>query len=235
VVRITASQTTMCPGIYYVRLMKDYVAPDDNAYQFRATDWTTGDANRVSASNITYDKDKNIIHVNAGTGANNVALMMKYQDVDYTIDQSQVYLVVRGTNLSTADGKSYLWWLNGSNHGSQVKPTMQKTITIDNISQTVFAWDMSKSGLYENFTGMRPSVCVGQTIFGLTSTTGKSDIYDINFTASVDDYLAQTTAIGFVGAGRYGQASAVYDLQGRRRDEGHKQGVVIANGRKVIE
>ena len=227
VVRLTASGSTMCPGIYYVRLMKGY---DDHAYQFRATDWTTGDANRVAANKITYDEEQNIIHVAAGTGANNVALMMKYEGLDYTIDKSQKYLVVRGTNLKATSGASYLWWLNGSNHGSQVAPTTTKTITINDISQTVFAWDMTKSGLYENFSGDRPSVCMGMTIFGLTSTTGTSDIYDINFVASVDDYISYATAIG--SARKSAGMSKTYDLQGRLATAA--KGIAISNGRKVF-
>ena len=227
VVRLTASASTLCPGIYYVRLMKGY---DDHAYQFRATDWTTGDANRVAANKITYDEQQNIIHVAAGTGANNVALMMKNEELDYTIDKSQKYLVVRGTNLKATSGASYLWWLNGSNHGSQVAPTTTKTITINDISQTVFAWDMTKSGLYENFSGDRPSVCMGMTIFGLTSTTGTSDIYDINFVASVDDYISYATAIG--SARKTAGMSKAYDLQGRPATAA--KGIAISNGRKVI-
>ena len=227
VVRLTASGSTMCPGIYYVRLMKGY---DDHAYQFRATDWTTGDANRVAANKITYDEEQNIIHVAAGTGANNVALMMKYEGLDYTIDKSQKYLVVRGTNLKATSGASYLWWLNGSNHGSQVAPTTTKTITINDISQTVFVWDMTKSGLFENFSGDRPSVCMGMTIFGLTSTTGTSDIYDINFVANVDDYISYATAIG--SARKSAGMSKTYDLQGRPATAA--KGIAISNGRKVF-
>ena len=232
VVRLTASSTTLCPGIYYVRLMKGYRA-DYNAYEFHAADWTTGDPGRVSAQNITYDEEENIIHVNAGTGANNVALMMRYQSLDYTIDKDQTFLVVRGTNLKTTTGASYLWWLNGSNHGTQVAPAEVKTVTLDNKEQTLVAWNMATSGIYENFTGDRPNVCIGQTIFGLTSTTGLSDIYDINFTTSIDDYLATATAIRDLQATPL-SPSQCYDLQGRPVPSVSK-GIVISNGRKVIK
>ena len=194
VVRLTASSSTMIPGLYYVRLMKGYDASAANgAYRFVSTDWKTGDANRVSAQNITYDTQKNIIHVNAGTGANNVALMLDYENTDYTIAAAQKYLVVRGTNLKTTTGASYLWWLNGTNKGSQVAPTAVKSLIADDMTQQVIAWDMTTSGLYANFSGNRPSVCTGATIFGLTSTTGKSDIYDINFAEDIDQYLATTS------------------------------------------
>ena len=225
VVRLTASSSTMCPGIYYVRLLKDY---NDHAYKFQASDWTTGDPARVSANNFTYDPVKNIIHVNAGTGANNVALMLKYQECDYTIDKSLKFMVVRGANLKTTSGTSYLWWLNGSNHGTQVAPATIKTITVGDEEQQVIAWNMSTSGLYENFSGDRPNVCMGQTIFGLTSTTGLSHIYDINFVSNVDEYIGTATAIynlpifdfRFDSSDKSVNSKSVnskcYDLQGRQ-------------------
>ena len=230
-VRLTGSSSTMCPGVYYVRLMKDYNA-EANAYQFRCTDWTTGDPARVTADHITYDTEKNIIRVNAGTGSNNVALMMKYEELDYDIDKSQIYLVVRGTNLKTTSGASYLWWLNGSNHGTQVPPSTTKTITVDGEQQQVVAFNMQTSGIYENFSGDRPSVCMGQTIFGLTSTTGTSDICDINFVASVNDYISMATGIGDVYDLRHDNPR-YYDLNGRPADQ-KGRGVRVGNGTKII-
>ena len=230
-VRLTGSSSTMCPGVYYVRLMKDYNA-EAKAYKFRCTDWTTGDPTRVTADHITYDTEKNIIRVNAGTGANNVALMMKYEGLDYDIDKSQIYLVVRGTNLKTTSGASYLWWLNGSNHGTQVPPSTSKTITVNGEQQQVVAFNMQTSGIYENFSGDRPSVCMGQTIFGLTSTTGTSDICDINFVASVNDYISMATGIGDVYDLRHDNPR-YYDLNGRPADQ-KGRGVRVGNGTKII-
>ncbi|MBQ7572395.1 MAG: glycoside hydrolase family 127 protein [Bacteroidaceae bacterium] len=231
VVRLAATEGTMNPGLYYLRLMKGYVE-NANAYQFRAQDWTTGDQNRIPATNITYDTERNVIKAKS-TGANNIALMMKYQNLDYDIDKSQIYLVVRGTGLSTTSTASYLWWLNGKNRGSQVAPTTRKSITVDGEKQTLIAWDMTQSGLYDNFTGDRPSVCVGQTIFGLTSTKsdGSCEIHDINFIANVDEYISEATRIASV----YTPAAngTVYTLQGIRSRNPQK-GVFIQNGRKYI-
>ena len=227
-VRLTASATTLCPGIYYVRLMKGY---DDHAYRFVADEWTTGDAARVSASNITYDTERNIIHVKA-TGANNVALMHKYQEHDYTIASDQSVLVVRGTNLSTSTGASYLWWLNGSNHGTQVAPKQTKTVSIDGQAQTVVAWDLPTSGIYENFTGDRPNVCAGQTIFGLTSTTGQSDIYDINYVKNVDEYVNNTVGVRHLPVVGDEEPTATYRTDGVRTDG--RQGIVVSKGKKYF-
>ena len=231
-VRLTASATTMMPGLYYMRLVSGYEENPDR-YRFRAADWTTGDPNRVAASNITYDTGKNVIHVRA-TGQNNVALALDYSRTDYTIAKSQVFLVVRGTNLRTGSGDSYLWWLNGTNKGSQVAPTIVRTVTIDGRRQQLIAWDMTRSGLYQNFSGDRPDICQGQTIFGLTSTTGQSDILDINFVEDVDQYL-ETTSIHDERSARPKDAckARTFTLQGHKVPHPTKPGLYITNG-KVI-
>ena len=230
VVRLTGSSSTLCPGVYYVRLMKDYNA-EANAYHFRCTDWTTGDANRVAASRFSYDTTKNTVTVNAGTGANNVALMMKWQELDYDISKDQIYLVVRGTNLKTTSGASYLWWLNGTNKGSQVAPASVETTTLDGEQQQVIAFNMKTSGLYDNFTQERNSVCMGQTIFGLTSTTGTSTIHDINFVANVGDYIDVATAIARPKAQT--SKGRLYNLAGQLATDRSK--MVIDNGMKHIK
>ena len=228
VVRLTASSSTLCPGLYYLRLLKDY---KDQSYQFHCTDWTTGDEGRVAASNITYDTERNIIHVNA-SGQNNVCLMLKHEECDYNISQEQKYLVVRGTNLRTGSTDSYLWWLNGSNHGTQVAAAQTKTVTIDGQRQQVVAWNMATSGLYENFSGDHPSVCIGSTIFGLTSTTGRSDILDINFTANVDDYINTATAVVVPQSSKlYPQTR--FDLGGRPAGKSAK-GIQLSGGKKIL-
>ncbi|MBR1933338.1 MAG: glycoside hydrolase family 127 protein [Prevotella sp.] len=236
VVRLQADQGTMNPGLYYMRLMKDY-NPQANAYQFRASDWTTGDAGRIPASSITYDNERNVIKAKA-TGNNNIALMMKYQDLDYDIDKDQKFMVVRGINLRTTSPYSYLWWLNGSNHGTQVAPTTQKSITVGGQQQALIAWNMSTSGIYENFTGDRPSVCIGQTIFGLTasSTDGSCEIHDINFVADVAQYEQTATGIGAAYHSATSTTPAVYDLQGRKvaRDKTGK-GIYISKGNKYVK
>lgn len=231
VVRLTASSSTLIPGLYYMRLMSGYEENPDR-YKFVCNQWTTGDGNRVSASNITYDTKQNIIHVNAGTGANNVALTLNYGNLDYTIASTQKYLVVRGTNLKTTTGASYLWWLNGTNKGSQVAPTTVSEVTIDGQKQQVIAWDLTKSNLYDNFNGDRPSVCMGQTIFGLTSTTGKSDILDIQFVEDVEQYVTLTTGIRHLNPAIQSH-DGYYTLSGVKTNP-TRQGLYINNGKKTI-
>lgn len=217
--KIVASSSTMCPGLFYLRLLSDY---KDNAYSFRASEWVTGDAGRVSQSNITYDTDANTITVKAGTGANNVCLSLDYAKCDYTVTSQQKYLVVRGTNLSTSGGASYLWWLNGMNRGTSVAPTIVKTITVKEplandpdkkISRryTVIAWDMTQSGIADNNVGEKFNICNGLTIFGLTSTSGTSVIKHIGFETSVDEYME---TVDIAGVKTPSKVVDVYNLQG---------------------
>ena len=175
---------------------------------------------------------KEKLTIKAGTGANNVALMMNYEGKEYTISQDQTYLVVRGTNLKTTTGASYLWWLNGINRGSQVAPASVNTITLDGIQQQVIAWNMSTSGLYDNFSDLRPSVCMGNTIFGLTSTTGTSTIYDINFATSPSDFLT-TTNISNTNTTRQ-TSNYFYTLQGIRTSTTQKGIYINSKNHKSV-
>ncbi len=228
-VRLTASATTLIPGLYYMRLMSGYEENPDR-YKFKAQEWVTGDEGRVSASNITYDTENNIIHVKA-TGQNNVALMLNYSNREYTIAKTQKYLVVRGTNLKTGSGDSYLWWLNGTNKGSQVAPAVARTVTVGSQKQQVIAWDMTTSGLYSNFTDDRPSVCQGQTIFGLTSSTGQTDILDIDFIEDVNQYITTTTTVGAVTKTR--ADGTFFTLDGIKAANPSK-GIFVSTGKVVV-
>ena len=183
-VRIKASNDTMCPGLYGIRFLRGY---EEREYVFKASEWITGDSVRIVQKNISYDAGKNEITLKAGKGANNVCLMLDFENTQYTVGKDQKYLVVRGTNLTTGANAAFLWWLNGVNHGSSVKPTFTKTAKG---GQTVFVWDMTQSGLFEE-TGERYSVCKGSTIFGLTSSTGTSTITYIGFSSTPDDSNAK--------------------------------------------
>ena len=233
VVRLSANAGTTNPGLYYLRLMRSY-NPNANTYQFKATDWTTGDASRIAASAITYDTVNNILKAKS-KGANNICLTLKYQDHDYDIDKSQIYMVVRGKDLQASSTSSYLWWLNGSNHGTQVRPYLQKTVGQGDSQQQVIAWNMKSSGLYENFTGDRPSVCIGQTIFGLTasSSDGSCEIYDINFVSDVNEYIT-ATGISTQVSDPSAQPAVLYNLQGQRITAPAK-GVYIYKGNKILK
>ena len=226
VVKLQASSSTFCPGLYFLRLMKEY---DDHAYRFVANDWVTGDAARVSANNITYDTEKNIIHVRQ-TGDNNICLSLNYQNKQYTVSNKQKYFVVKGTNLKTTSGASYLWWLNGVNKWSQVSPNLVKTVTENGQNYQVIAWDITKSGLDDNFTGERTNVCSGATIFGLTSSSsnGSSDICLIDFVEDV-----QQDVINAINLPSVNNKIEYYNPMGLLVNH-PTHGIYISQGKKIL-
>ena len=221
--RLTASATTLIPGLYYVRLVKDYKNKD---YTFHAHDWMTGDANRVSQSNISYNEEANTITVRA-TGTNNVALSLDWEHLDYEINASQKYLIVKGSDLSRTNGSSYLWWLNGVNKGSQVPPTNTKKA---NDGDIIVAWDMTKSALDGNNSGERFSITQGSTIFGLTSTKGTSIIKNIGFYESIEVFELETKISSTSFQNNH---TSIFGIDGTRR-MGLRKGLQVINGRKIL-
>ena len=204
---------------------------EGNAYKFVATDWKTGDAGRVAQDKISYDSETNKITVNCGTGNNDMCLTLDWQNTDYTVKANQKYLVVRGTNLSAGTGKSYLWWLNGKNRGSQVAPDVARSVG----DELLVAWDITKSNLDDNCKGDPWNVSQGSTIFGLTSTTGTSVISHIGFANSVEEL----TSIASVNAERQLPDGNIYTLDGKLFDPSsangnQKHGIIVTNNAKVV-
>lgn len=234
--RLQASASTMSPGLYYLRLLSGY---ENTAYRFVATDWIAIDPNRVSQDKFLYDESNNTLTVDAGTGLNNVCMQLDYSKTSYSVDSNQKYLLVAGSNLSLADGGSYLWWLNGINKGTQVKP---QYATHDASGNEIIAWDISASGLNANAQGNMWYTDAGITCFGLTSTTGSSTIKFIGFVESVEDYITATQVRSISKPETYPNVN-VYNLQGIliRKDvprshctEGLQPGIYIVDRKKVI-
>jgi len=226
VFRIEPSGTGYIPGLYYLRLVDKY---DIHEYVFKASEWKTGDAGRVSQNNISYNSTKNTITVNA-SGNNNVCLMLDYSKCNYNVKGANKYLLVCGTGLSLANGASYLWWLNGVNKASQIAPT--RTLTTSDGKQ-VIAWDMSQSTLDGNCQGDLWSICKGQTIFGLTATSGRAVISYIGFVASVDDFVTDIKTP--VAESGQELAKGIYTLSGIRLQEELPSGIMIVDGRKMVK
>ena len=189
-VKFAATGNTPTPGIYYLRLLKEYHA--EQPYQFACSDWTSGDDARVNS--VEYDKTANTVKVHGKAGNNNIALQFStYEDNKYYITGAQKYFLARGTSLRTGNGLSYLWWLNGANHNTQVPPTYE---TQDDGVTTV-VWDMTRSGLSDYMQGDHilissngKNLC---TVFGLTSSAADgtavlTDIGFYSFSEMVDKY-----------------------------------------------
>ena len=115
-----------------------------------------------------------------------------------------------------------------------MKPTRLSTLTVNGETQQVFVWDMTQSGLYENFPNERNSICMGQTIFGLTArqATVPVVISDINFVDNVDQYLEQVTAISSIGTQPQADA-AFFSVNGCKTDVPAK-GIFIRAGKKMV-
>ena len=221
--RIEASGSTPVPGIYYLRLLKDYSKQFTTNYQFVAREWaTTGDAGRVTQGNISYDADKNTVTVKS-MGTNNVCL--NFTQDKYNINSADKYFLICASNVSAADGDSFLWWFNGTNHGTSVKPTHIEALTD---GDNVFYWDLTTSGLDDNSTGKAYSFSLGNTIFGLTSTTGTSEIKYIGFNSE----MAVPTGIESIASDK-APVKGIYSLSGSKLQSTEK-GINILDGRKVL-
>lgn len=180
-VKFEASGNTATPGLYYLRLLKEYQPTP--VYSFSCIQWKSADAGRVNS--VEYDKTANTVKVYGKAGNNNIALQMNpvYDDIMY-IKKEQKYLLIKGTHLKTGSGMSYLWWLNGANHGSQVAATFEGK---NDKGETFIIWDTSASGLNDYMQA--DSISIGtqgnamSTVFGVTS--------------SAFDYSAVISDIGF--------------------------------------
>ena len=222
------------PGLYYLRLLKDY---KDLTYKWTATDWETGDTGRVSQNDFTYNED-NTITIKAGTGANNLCLSFNHEKVnDALLQSSQKYLAVIATNVRTTAGSAYLWWLNGVNKGSSVTPTKIQKLS----DGTCFIWDMTKSGINDNNSGDTFSISQGATIFGLTSTTGTSVIKHIGFFSSMEHIEEAVSIKDFQAAlpdhaEKYISAdqNTFFTLNGIATTTPQPNGIYIKNGKKII-
>ena len=234
VFRFKATGRTPIPGLYYVRLLKSY---GKDAYVWNCQDWTTGDAGRVAANKITRSATANTLRVAAGTGQNNVCLMMTTEGRDYKVEAAQKFLIVKGQDISTKSGDSYLWWLNGQNRGSSVKPDYCRKA---DDGETIVAWDITKSGIDDNCKGGRWNFAYGQTIFGLTATKSPATITHIGFYTSVKDFLVATgvNAQEMDNELSKRQISGIYNLSGQQVASSSltsrsSHGIYIVDGRKV--
>ena len=228
--RFEATGTTPIPGLYYLRLLTGYGA---DHYRFVCSDWTTGDPNRVAADKISANRLRNTLRVTA-SGQNNVCLKMETAKRIYMVDEAEKFFIIKGIGLSTEDGDSYLWWLNGKNRATSVKPTYTGTAAD---GATVIAWDITQSGIADNCYGRRWNFAYGQTIFGLTCKRSSCTIQDIGFYTSIEDYLVATSVGALPSALQPSAASGVYDLQGRlvaQQPDASLRGLYVVNGKKVM-
>lgn len=242
-VKFEATGSTPTPGLYYLRLLRDYEPTP--MYSFIPVWWTVGDAARVNS--VSYPGD-NIIHVNGKSGSNNICLGMNttYSDISY-VTGDQKYFLVAGRGISTKETDSYLWWLNGCNKGTQVKAKYR----VADGDTTYTIWDITTSGINDYMKGDTIAISANgksiATCFGLTSTRTDwtADIFDINFYTPqqvVDTYPTLADALGIPsGISEVNRETAlpsvVYNIDGTktsRQKALRTPGVYIANGKKFV-
>ncbi len=198
---------------------------EEYEYAFDATLWVAGDPGRISADNVVVDVVANTITVDK-SGNNNIALVYRTDKMYYV--EGADYFVIQGTGLSTEEGKSYLWWLNGANNGTQVAPTFTK---VDENGLVTFAWDIAASGIGASFNAAKTYLVGGEgwnTTFGLTlaDEAVPAVISYIGFDKSDSDIM---TGINGIYAA-FGNDGAIYDLAGRRVKNVVKGNLYIVNG-----
>ena len=89
-------------------------------YAFTPTDYTSTDNSRAPQSVFSYAASSFTVKA---TGQNNVAFKMhESHNGEYYITGDERWFLIKGSNLSTKDGDTYLWWINGHNNG-QVPPS----------------------------------------------------------------------------------------------------------------
>lgn len=247
-VKFAAEYSTYAGGIYDVRLMSGY---DPNArkyepYTFQARDYTIGDEARTSA--VSYDDENNTLTLTQRQqGNNNISIQMSANASDiYSILPSQYLFTIKGYQVSTATGASYLWWMNGANHSSQVAPTYCYT---DSDNGIITIWDLRSSGLtdYMNFNGTDEILVSNNgksfvNCLGLTSTSANmtSTISDIGY-YSPSEIIAKYPSLGNtplainrINADESNEDLPTYNAAGQRiKPTGH--GLYIQKGHKYIK
>lgn len=123
-------------------------ATGQTRYAFNPEDYISTDINRAPQDRFSYGDDYFRI---AATGPNNVAFKMKESlNGEYYITGDERWFLIKGSNLSTEDGATYLWWINGHNNG-QVPPSyicsyggsqyyIWNMECINSINSRVFRW-----------------------------------------------------------------------------------------------
>ena len=120
-----------------VALFSSMTAMAQVHYRFQPSDYTSTDNNRAPQGAFSYGAESFTINA---SGQNNVAFKMGAEcDGKYYINGDDRWFVVSGSNLKTGVADAYLWWINGTNKGSQVAPDHIATTTD---GRQVFVWNL---------------------------------------------------------------------------------------------
>ena len=233
---LTLADTNVPAVISYIGFSNEIAEPIEEAeYAWDATLWVAGDPGRISPDKVITDEVANTITVSQ-TGDNNVALLYQTEKVLYVTNAK--YFVIQGKGLSIADHKSYLWWLNNTNNGTQVSPTY----AVEDAEGLVYLiWNIAESGLGASFEAPK-TYLVGNagwnTTFGLTlaDETVPAVISYIGYEGEDSQIVKDAKAlyeginqIRFNGM----EDGTVYNLNGQKVNN-PSRGIYIINGKKVV-
>ena len=223
--------------ISYIGFTNNIEQPTEEAeYAWDATLWVAGDPGRISPDKVVVDETANTITVSQ-TGDNNVALLYQTDKVLYV--NNAKYFVIQGKGLSIAATKSYLWWLNNTNNGSQVEPN----IAVEDQDGTVtLVWTIADTGLGASFeTETGKTYLVGNagwnTTFGLTLADENvpAVISYIGYETTNSDIVKHAEELtGIVNVTIDVANGDIYDLMGRKVLTPRKGNVYIQNGKKFV-
>ena len=223
--------------ISYIGFTSTIEQPTEEAeYAWDATLWVAGDPGRITADKVVVDETANTITVSQ-TGDNNVALLYQTDKVLYV--NNAKYFVIQGKGLSIASTKSYLWWLNNTNNGTQVEPN----IAVEDQDGTVtLVWTIADTGLGASFeTETGKTYLVGNagwnTTFGLTlaDESVPAVISYIGYETTDSDIVKHAEELsGIVNVTIDVANGDIYDLMGRKVLTPRKGNVYIQNGKKFV-
>ena len=224
------------PAVFsYIGFTDEIAQPIDEAeYAWDATLWVAADPGRISPDKVVVDESANTITVSQ-TGDNNATLLYRTDKRLYVTDAK--YFAITGKGLSTADGKSYLWWLNNTNNGTQVPPTY---LVEDAEGLVYLVWNIEETGLGASFKAPK-TYLVGDatwnTVFGLTLADDNVPAvftyigYEKEDSQLIKDVMALVDGIGQVRVN--GTEGTFYNLNGQKVEH-PTRGIYIVNGKKVV-
>lgn len=168
-------------------LVNNFISVAQEHYHFNPADYVSTDNSRAPQSAFIYNQESFTIKA---SGQNNVAFKMGEEcDSKYFIKADEHWLVIIGTELQTSNGDARLWWINGTNYGSQVSPDY--TINTST-GQQAFVWDLRNGNeLFSWFcTGDEQYILDSKGTgfilsLGLTTSSSAGTVNDIGYYSDI--------------------------------------------------
>jgi hypothetical protein len=176
-------------GVFDLRLLNGRRVEPLVTYRFTASDWGVCDAGRAPASAFSYDHVNNTFSITR-SGNNNICFMMNAaRNNVYSVSSDKTFFLIKGKNLKTTVGSSYIWWFNGFNNGGSTAPTY----TVTGAASTYLLWQVpGTTSLATNMNYTQP--------FMKVTNNGTSFINAIGLTTSAANFTSTIEDINFYSA-----------------------------------